>query len=162
MSKFMPEPSRFLATAGETLEAIRNPEWMKAPHPFRWHVKSQWLCGLIDEYAATGKYPYNADVQRLAEDRLGIGPLPESGSPLSTLVYNAQNYRRSDMLIAAGFTSLTQDMIEDAFKLGLKIETRSGVQLTVREIDGKRYAFKPRKRKLAVMPDGSPAKLITA
>ena len=169
MPNFMPEPSLTLDTIEDVRAALANPdEWYEMPFPRSWRVKSQWLIGLIDEYAATGKFPYNAEVQRLAEARLGIPRQDDNGSALSRLVYNAQRFRRSDQLRADGYAPLTQAMIEEVFARRAHIELMAEsvlgnpapTLLNVREIDGGRYAMLPRKRKWAVKPDGQPAKIV--
>jgi len=119
----------------------------------RYLVKSNWLIALIDEIVATGKYPYNGDVQRLAEKRLGLERQSDNGSPLSALVYNAQRYRRADMLVAAGYRPLTQEMVDEAFRMGWKVEVGS-VIANPRKIGGQIYLMKPHasKRALCIHP----------
>ena len=136
--------------------------------PFAWRIKSCWLIALIDQYAATGQYPYNSAVQRVAEKRLGIAQQSDSGSALSQLVYNAQRFQRSDQLQAAGYQPLTQTMIAEAFAKAAHIElfgesligNPGPVRLNVRNIDGTLYAMRPHKRKYAVQPVEQPAKIV--
>lgn len=139
-------------------QALSDPAWHTNIHS-KWRVKPEWLIGLIDEYEATGKYPYNADIQAIAETRLGLPVSNEANRQLATLVYNAQNYRRDDRLRAAGFEPLTEAMLRSAFEQKVQIETQCGNVYNVREIDGKLYAMKPRKRKWAMPVQGQPARL---
>lgn len=157
MIGFKKDPVLTLETIEDVRGALANPVWETRD---RFEVKSVWMIGIIDEIVASGKYPYNNDVQRLAEKRLGIPPQPESGSPLSLLVYNAQCYRDSDRKRAAGFVVVTEAMIQSAFDTGSKIECEGGTLLTVRQVNGKLYAFKPRKRVWAANPIGYLGKLV--
>ena len=163
MSEFMGDPALTL----ETMEDVR--QWLVNPISYndtrvKWLIKSPWIIGLIGEIEASGKYPYNAEVKWMVEERLGL-PCGRAtndtreGTPISTLVYNAQNYRRSDAMLAAGFVPGSDDMLVAAFESNRKIETAGGNVLTVKEIDGKLYALKPYKRKWAVQIIGVPCRL---
>lgn len=160
MSEFMPEPSLTLETQADLAAVLATmPE--AEIRSCRQRIKSVWLIGLIDEIAASGQYPYNATVNKLACERLGL-PTADSnheGTALSWLVYNAQNFRRSDQLIAAGFTPFTPAMLNEAYTIGAKIETVSNT-LTPKEIDGKLYAMLPKKRKRYIPTSGQPAKIV--
>jgi hypothetical protein len=158
MSDFKPEPVLHLVTMEDTRRALIEPSWY-ADRDSRWNVKSDWIISLIDEIEQAGSYPYNADVQRLAESRLGVDPSPDSGNPLSTLVYNAQCYRRSDQYRAQGFAPLTQAMI-DAAGAGANIETQGGTY-NVREVNGQLHLMKPRARVYRVSVIGQPARIVT-
>ena len=109
MPDFMPEPSRVLETLADLIGALANSEeWQSQPYPYGWHVKSLWLIALIDESTAARGFAYNSEVKRLAEERLGYPPKPDAAysnesDALSQLIYNAQRYRRSDALRAAGY-----------------------------------------------------------
>lgn len=188
MSYFEPEPNMTLNSKDDLLGALANENQIFAALPkvsygrepkhndyFSIKIKSLWLVALIDEIAKT-QYPYNTTVQREAEKRLGIERQGDNGSFLSYLVYFAQRYRSSDQHIADGFAPLTQAMIEQAFKLGGKIETKlemaftivvngvtqeeKNVQYPVREKNGKIYAFVPRSSKKVLSVQGQPAKII--
>lgn len=140
------------------------PDWNDS----QWHTKSDWLIALIDEIEATGQYPYNTTVQREAEKRLGLPRQNDNGSALSVLVYTAQVYRREARDEAEGWHALTQNMIEEAYRREAQIEIRREsvllahvvTRLTVREINGQRYAFEPRRRKYAIRPAGQDARIV--
>lgn len=166
MSYWKKEPVLILETKEQTAQALQDTSWYtnKEPWNAKWRVKSLWLISLIDEIEATGEYPYNITIIALASERLGL-PKPKDredcGTPLSALVYNAQGYRHHDQFIREGFSPFSPEMIEEAFRLNAKIQLRGGMFLTVREVNGKRYAFKPRKRKFATFPDyETPAKIV--
>jgi hypothetical protein len=160
-------PMLILETRDEVAAAIDanlGTVWKREPYPFAYRIKSHWLIEVIREIVAEGKYPYNSTVKKRAEEQLGLPPRSEAeysteGDTLSLLIYNAQCYRDSDDLIAAGFEYGSEDLLQIAHESGRRIETRSGTLLTVREVDGKLYAFKPRARKLAVDITGVPVRL---
>jgi hypothetical protein len=147
------------------IDEANLPEWKSHhKHPFEYCVHSDWIIGLIDEIAATGKYPYNADVHRLARQRLGLPALSEAenakeGTPLSLLIYNAQGFRRDRDLRAKGLEPLTQEMIDEAKKTNRQIELADATRCNVREVEGRNYAFRPRKRTHAIGLT-SPAKIV--
>lgn len=147
-----------------------------------WTVKSVWLIGLIDEIiASTGRdFAYNAEVKKLARERLGLPALDDKGNAtegdaLSRLIYNAQNYRHSDKLQADGFVPFTPELLErvreggqiqphvtELFKIvvnGQESKTEPTVY-NVRTVNGKLYAMKPRKRNAALCPNGQPVKVV--
>ena len=133
-------------------------------HPFEYCVHSDWLIDVIDEIVARGDYPYNAEVRRLALQKLEL-PVPsetelaKEGTPLSLLIYNAQGFRRDRDLRAAGLSPLTQEMLDEAAKNKQQIELVDGTRCNVRAVEGKNYAFRPRKRNLALGLT-TPAKLV--
>jgi hypothetical protein len=141
-------------------------------------VKSLWICDLIREIEADGKYPYNQTVYYLAENKLGL-PRTNYNAPgkretLSWLVYYAQGYRREDDLRKLGYQPLTQALIDEAYSLGKKIEIHLGepfIVITghepemtriynVRQVGGKFYAMIPGARTHALCISGQPAKLV--
>ncbi len=163
---FMPIVTLHLKDENDLRQALDNPEWMTWKHPGSWQVRSDSIIGIIDEIEAEGKYPYNTDVQRRVETRLGIPRQDDNGSPLSRLVYNAQGFRRSDRRIHAGFEPCTQDVIDRAGEGGqiqLEGETLLGgtgyATYNVRNIQGKLYAMLPKKRKYALAIQGQPVKI---
>lgn len=158
MSDFMPDPSIHLRTAEETIDAINDPSWLSLPYPGRWCVRSDFLVALIDEFKREGKYPYNSEVQRVAESRLGIPQMPDNQSTLSLLVYNAQKFRRSDRLRAQGLAPLTQEMIDRAGEGG-KVLIGETV-FNVRHVGGKLHLMKPRARNRGVFVNDQPAKIV--
>jgi hypothetical protein len=170
MAEFMPEPSLVLETADDLRAALADTAWMHREYPYSWRVKSVWLIGLIDEIVAADRerdFAYNLDVQRQAEARLGIPPMDENDSPLSRLVYNAQQYRRSDRLRAEGFEPFTDDLVARAWRSTRAIELQGEnmlggtvrARLAVRQIAGKLYAMPPKARKRYFRPSGQPARL---
>ncbi len=175
MSYFMSTPSKMLATMEDVRAAIQDPALKtRSAGLDAYSIKSDWLISLIDEIVAQSKdrFAYNAQVKRLAAERLGLPGCTEEyyhseGDALSLLVYNAQNYRRSDELRKQGFEPMTPALIERAFAGSQKIEVlndnvfgSSALQLTVKKVGEKLYAMPPRKRKQYIQPIGQPAKLI--
>lgn len=189
MSDFpMKKPTLVLHTKEDTLYALAHTsDWLTTPsgagNPDSWTVKSVWLIELIDRIIAeTGKdIAYNAEIKALAHKELyGVEltheqAAKEGGDALSRLIYNAQNYRRSDMLEAAGFVPCTQALIEQAGVGGqLQRPTSSlftiivnGVKVddtpdtyTVRDHKGTLHAFKPRKRNSCLSTNGQPVKIV--
>lgn len=151
--------SRPTETGGEK----RKPPY---PHPFEYCVHSDWLIGLIDEIVSGNNkgFAYNVDVLHLARERLGLPKLPDAeackeGSALSLLIYNAQGFRRDRDLRDAGLLPLTQEMIDEAARTKQQIELSDGTRCNVRAVEGKNYAFKPRKRNYAVGMQ-APAKIV--
>ena len=155
MSDFMQEPYLILHTQADVAAALRDTSWMKLPYPQSYRIKSVWLISLIDEIEASGKFPYNADVLEMAENRLGMPPRPkrsdysQEGSPLSQLIYNAQQYHHSDRLRTNGFVPLTADLVEK-LGAGARLLTKGGQTLVIKKIHDQLYAMEPRKRKYAV------------
>lgn len=164
---FMPTPSLHLKDENDLRAALDNPEYMDWPYPRKWHVRSDFIIGIIDEIAMEGKYPYNIDVQRRTEARLEIGQQNDNQSPLSVLVYNAQKFRHSDERIKAGYEPLSQELLDRAGE-GAQIEVQGEtiiggmctVLYNVRKIGEKLYAMQPRKRKYALSILGQPAKIV--
>lgn len=183
MSEFMPEPYLVLPDMESVRNAVKDDLRSTSNSVDRWRIKSLWLVQLIEEIIATRKpalprtdgalviriggdepIAYNAEVKKLAELRLGMAPQSDAyyareGDTLSLLVYNAQNYRRSDKLRADGFEPASQSLL-DSLPIGTKIETRGGKEYVVREVDGKRYAMQARKRKYAMSVDGCPVRVV--
>jgi len=168
-SGFTDPPSLFLhgiEGVQWTIDEANLPEW-KAPHhrhPFEYCVHSDWVIELIDEIVARGDYPYNAEVRRLAMQRLGMPPISEAelakeGTPLSLLVYNAQGFRRDRNLREAGLAPLTQEMVDEAASTKQQIELSDGTRCNVRNVQGRNHAFKPRKRNYAIGMT-TPAKIV--
>lgn len=104
----------------------------------------------------------NADVAMLAEKRLGYPPKKHEEyqhGDLATLVYNAQNYRHSDQLIADGFVPITQELLDET-GVGGEIVTAGDRTFRLREVSGKLYAMLPRKRNQALSINGQPVKVV--
>lgn len=166
MSSFMPPPSLTLTTQADLEAHLANSaRWMHAGNrEDKWNVKSLWLIAIIDEIVAAGQYPYNAEVRRIAEQRLGYpkvskAELAREGTPLSTMIYNAQQYQESDFLTAQGFRPLTQELIDEIGEGG-KLTGSGGKELRIRFVSGKLYAMEPGKRRYAISPQGNPVKVI--
>ena len=143
-------------------------------------VKSLWINDLIREIRASGKYPYNRDVYFLAEDRLGLAhtdpDTPAKRQTLSWLVYYAQTYCRIDDLKALGYQPLTQELVDQAYREGKKVEIHlgepyivvAGVEpkttaiCKVVKVDGACYAIPAHARgryRKYYPPQGQPARL---
>ena len=162
---FMPEPSRILNTMEDVREAMQHPREDLGTNLLQYNVKSQWLIGLIDELSVSG-FVYNAQVKKLAEERLGLPARDDTyysqeGDVLSLLIYNAQKYRNSDRLKAQGFVPFTTDVMQDAFQSKKKIQLGSKL-LTVKKFGDKLYAMEPRRRKYGILPQGQPVALVGA
>jgi hypothetical protein len=138
-------------------------------HPDRFAIRSNYLCDFLDELGESG-FVYNLQAQRAFEKAHDIPEMAESGSVLSLLIYNAQGYRRGDAKVAAGWHPGNGDLLEEAHRTGSKIEVCGENALgfpaqeafNVREIDGKLYAMRPRKRKYACNISGKPCRLVLA
>lgn len=168
---FSPPPQVVLADADALLAALDGP----IPDGMaKYQIRSDFIIGVIDDIAATG-YPYNNTVQREVERRLGINRQSDNDSYLSALVYNAQGFRRTRDLVAAGYQPFTRELLTEAHKAGMKIAYRPEIVirvfvdgklldedeiLTPREIDGVIYAMMPRSRTKYRSPEGQPVKLV--
>jgi len=161
MSYFMPEPKIILNNSDDLLNALNNSEWSK-DHDFKWNIKSIFIIECIQEIIDSGKFAYNSDVNRLVCEKLGLSTADcdLSGTPLSLLVYNAQNYRHSDILKSNGFSPLTQELVEKAYAQKRKIELQNMVVYNVRKIGDNIYVMKPRARNYAVSIQGQPARMV--
>lgn len=164
MAEFKENPVLIL----EDLEAVREfatgPDRRKGAGMDAYRIKSLWLISLIDEHVASGHYPYNSCIKKLAEQRMGFPPKPEAeysreGDNLSLLIYNAQCYRRSDQLHADGFIPLTTELIERLGE-GSKLELQGGTVLTIKSKHGRLYAMKPHARNYCVLPHGDPVRIV--
>jgi hypothetical protein len=193
---FMKEPVLTLETMEDVRNAIADPNrevicGFKGLDIYR--IKSLWLISLIDELSAAKKAKpkepeipgvtiitlggddliYNADIKRLAEKRLGFPEKPDAAysqeqNSLSTLIYNAQNYRRSDRLIAEGYEPFTAELRQKAFETGKQIEMFGEnmlggsvtARLKVKQVDGALYAMLPKKRNRHYAPQGQPVRLV--
>jgi hypothetical protein len=164
------------------LDHLTNPT---LPSNAKYDIASDWIVELIGEIAVN-QYPYNADVKREAEKRLG---LPESeygkeGDALSALVYVSQNHRRylSDIakreeLGKAGYQPFTDKLLQEAFESGKKIELwcspslivvvngkplpdQNTKKLRTKKIGDTIYAMMPRSRSKHLPPRGQMVKLV--
>jgi hypothetical protein len=163
MSEFLPDPAKVLPDKESLLHAIQHPEeWFHTEE--KWQTRSDFLITLIDRIEASGHYPYNADVRVLAHEELGLEPISykdahNEGNPLSWLIYKAQGYRRSDKLRADGYEPLTAELLERAAKMKAKVQI--GTYLcTPKKVGDRWFAFKPRARTNAFLPNGAPVKIV--
>ena len=172
MSEFKPDPVLVLETREDVARFLASADDPLPKGMDRYRVESRWLESVIDAIEATGQYPYNSTVRKAAEQELGYPLKPDAeysreNCPISTLVYNAQCYRRSNKLRAAGYVPLTQALIDEVGEGG-KLKSANGEVLTIRRVpnavslhtDSKLFAFRPRKRVNAVWPQGSPVQVI--
>lgn len=147
---FFPLPTKVLFTKEEVQEALQQS--LQLNIEMDWETYSCWIASIPGEY--------KTQVMREVECQLGISQQPDDGSFLSKLVYNTMRMRPYVTLAAEGYIPLTEEVIADTFAKGQKLKTESGVILSVRNIDGKLFAMKPRKRKYAVIPFGQPVKIM--
>lgn len=147
-----------LATQAEVRDAVdrnlrESPEWK----PIMWRVRSEWLVALIGEIEASGQFPYNDAVKRLAEARLGYPPrfkddYHDEGDTLSLLIYNASRFRRSDAArareareAADGWVRPTPEWLRE--RVGMRVEVLRVEGLARVELcDGKPVIRPPRTR----------------
>lgn len=165
MSRILPPPEILFQTKEETLAAIQNPTWMGWISRFK--TKSVWLCQELNEYERTIGFPYNAEFQKWIEKKEGIGPFNENASPLSTLIYNAQQYRKSDRLVSEGWQSPTREIIEEAMRSNRMVEVlvdgflSSSAKLCkiIRGANNTHYAIPKGKRTRGYMLNDQPVRL---
>ena len=166
MSNFRREPDLILPDAASLIAFLAAPE--PAKRSDRWHIKAIYLCELARTIIAEGEYPYNALIKERAVKELGLDaakytPYNQEGDDLSQLIYNAQRYRHSDDLIAAGFAPLDEAMIRKAYNTGKKVLVGNTV-CTPKQIGDAWWAMLPRSRTRGHRgyPDGSdtPAKIV--
>lgn len=183
MSYFKNAPLLNLSTESELRDFLIAGETPKGLD--KYEIRSQYIVDAIYDVMREQNrdMAYNTEVTALVRERLNIGHLPkeisaDEGSLLSLLVYNAQNFRRSEEYVREGYEPFTNELVARAFeeKKKIDIQPESFIKiivngapyespksyLTVREIAGKLYSFRPRKRNKYVIPDGRPAKLVTA
>ena len=148
-----PAPKTILPDLPSLLAYLQNP----GPDRDKFAVKSLTLCALIETiFSETGeRFAYNSTINARAQKEFGL-PYEDphgSGTPLSTLVYNAQGYVRADHATQLGFEPFTQDLIDRAGREKAKIGFFDGTVANVRQVHGKFRATKPRARKYAYRPD---------
>jgi hypothetical protein len=123
----------------------------------RFGVKSIWMCELIEKmFAETGKrFAYNADIKIRAEIELGLSrtdPHTE-GTPLSTIIYNAQEFVRDDYRIKCGYEYFTQAIVDEAGEKGKNIQFQDGKIAKVKKFNDRWYALPKGARKRAYSPN---------
>ena len=125
----------------------------------KFKIESDFIIECINEVKNNNQYPYNATIYDLVNEKLNLGYedgySDNANSKLKTLVYNAQNYKRSNELKQAGFLFLTQEMIDQAYTENKKIETNKGLVCKVEKIDGKNYAKIPKKHMKVLIACGN-------
>lgn len=163
--RFMPDP-KLVLNKEETLDAIKN-GLPKGVDEFS--IKSIWLCDVIRGYEKNVGYPYNREVQRYIEKMEGIDEYSDSASPIATLIYNAQRYRRHDDLMAEGWQPGTPELIEKAARDKLEIELlgenalggRATGRYVPKLVHGKYYAMVPGSRNRHADVTGRPVRLVS-
>jgi len=157
-----PRPTQILDLT-ETLALIANPgDFMETRD--KWNVKSQALCDFMDELEKDG-FVYNLQALRAFEKLHGLPAGSENGSVLSILVYNAQSFRRADQIVAEGWRPGAELLAaaSPGDKIRVKGESILGGKvveaLTVRLINGVKYAMRPHKRKYAMNIAAMPCKM---
>jgi hypothetical protein len=185
MSYFKPAPQLNLETTQELIDLLRAGTYPDGVDTFS--IRSTYIVEAIKDVMKRENrdMAYNTEVVALVRERLAefISDLPkeviaDEGSMLSRLVYNAQCYRRSEEYVAGGYEPFTDELVQMAFEQGKKIDVLSDTgitiivngepyvapksYLTVRKIADKLYSFRPRMRNKYVIPDGRPAKLVSA
>lgn len=149
----------------QTLALLDNPgDFLKSDT--RWAVKSEYLCEFMNELERTSGFVYNTSAMRAFEKAHDLPQYDDNGSVLSLLVYNAQGYRRGDLLVDEGWIP-GEELLETAYREGKKLIARGesiiGGQVeehfNVRMIEGKLYAMRPRKRKYAINVSKLPCKI---
>jgi hypothetical protein len=181
---FMPrEPSLVLDTIEDARKVVETEGWRNSLGDEKWFVKSNWIISLIDEVEASGEYPYNATVKKLAELRLGY-PLKTDkeyateGDNLSLLVYNAHKYRDHDILVKGGYIPFTKEVLEQvgeggqvAFLQGKPLfniaingkeqkPDTGDLVVKIKNVGGVLYAMMPKSRTKCYRPNGQPCKIV--
>lgn len=152
-SQIMPPAKIVLETAEDLVYALANPEIWQGKTKFQ--TRSNWLVALVAEITDASGFAYNDDIEREARRRLGLPMLPDREigyNDLSTLVYNAQGYRRSDIFEAEGCKTFTPELLEQAHREGKRVLI-NGKPCKPKQVSGRWYAFKPRARTRAYAPD---------
>jgi len=168
MGYFQPPALLRLWTKEELEAALADTSWHQ-DRDTRYRVRSQFIIDTINEIIAEQQglrhFAYNAEVFARVREKLGLPRLSDrenaqEGTPLSALVYSAQCYRRSEELVAKGFSAGSEQMLQNAFDTDSKILTQSGDLLKVRKVRDKLYAFRPYKRTRYVDICGYPARIV--
>ena len=169
----MDEPLATLATMEDVRAVLELPRKRLLGVENEFRIRSEWLIALIDEIAASGEYPYNATVKRMAADRLGIPRQSDDwyareGDVLSLLIYNAQCFRSSDKYRRDGFRPFDSSVLDEAGDGGSLEILSDGlmgsnvVPVKVRSVNGKLYAMRAKMRKSYIAPFGQPVRIVKA
>ena len=185
MSYFKSAPQLNLDTTQELIDLLRSGKYPEGVDTFA--IRSTYIVEAIGDVMKRENrgHAYNTEVVALVRERLAefVSDLPkeviaDEGSMLSRLVYNAQCYRHSEEYVREGYEPFTDELVQRAFEQGKKIDVLADIgiaiivngepyvapksYLTVRQIADKLYSFRPRMRRKYVIPDGRPAKLVSA
>jgi hypothetical protein len=173
--KFDTVPSTHLKTEEDLRAAMLKADAVAAPHTGNFSrgrtpnwletVRCEYTISVIREMEAADSHVSNPEVEVEMRKRLGYSAYrhndrQDDADWLSWVIYCCRDYSRNDQLQAAGYVEGTQAHLEEAFAKGLGIETTGGTVLTVRQVNGKLYAFKPRKRNEGVQIVGSPIRML--
>lgn len=149
------QPLLILSDQAALLQALEDSaKWDTTT--LRYQTKSVWLCELIERmFAEKGKrFCYNSEIAARVAKELslqGINP-DASNTPLSILVYNAQQYVRYDHSIALGYQLFTQALVERVHAEGKRLQIGGEICRT-KVMDGKVYAYPPRTRNKYIPAD---------
>jgi hypothetical protein len=148
MTNFRRAPDLILPDAATLVQFLAQ----AAPPPDvdPWHIKAIYLVDLSRAIIAEGEYPYNAVIKKRAVKELGLDPAEytpyhQERDNLSQLIYNAQQYRHADDLVADGYSPLTDAMIQKAYNTGKKVLV-GGRLCTPKRLNGEWWAMLPRSR----------------
>jgi hypothetical protein len=159
MSDFEKPPFANLPDESALRTALTETSWMDN-NPFTNRVRSQFIIDTMNEIVAGGQYPYNTVVMRNVERKLGIEKQHDNSSPLSMLVYLAQQFRHSEDFVNAGFVPLTQELVNEAYTAKEKILCANGSLYTPRIHNGEILLFLPRVRNRCLMIQGQAVKRV--
>jgi len=166
--KFETVPSIHLRTREDLLAFLSDP-FQEMAWPEKYNVRSDYVIEVLNRLALEAggiwKTVYNARAKQvLSQDLFGIELSNEAAhrenDKLSTLIYNAQGFRRADVLKSLGFVVGTEEMLREALVKKMLVEGAGGTICVPREIRGSIYAMVPRSR-TKHYPLGQPMRLIT-
>jgi hypothetical protein len=126
--------------------------------PDYWLVYSPEIVAIINDYVASGKYPYNSDIEDLVQEKL----FPDIQHNLSNrtfahIVYNSQSYRHTliekeqkeifeKKMIELGFCKLTKELIPEIVgtdrRFELVLNTTNFLGQEGKKVSEKRYRLK--------------------
>ena len=128
----------------EVEEKYINPSTETRKSPDFWLVYSEEIVKIIDDYVASGQYPYNRDIENLVNKKLFPNMVQnELNRDFSHIVYNSQsfvNYRNDaentlkfeKQMTELGFFKITEDFL----KQNAGTESRFNVVLTGSNVFG--------------------------
>jgi len=168
--KFNVQPSLVIDTRADLVDFLENHTREQLAYPDCYNIRSNYVVEALHRIALENggawKTVYNAQAKKaLSLDLLGIELDNEAshreGDVLSLMIYNAQDFRRADMLRDLGFILGTEEMLSQALANKMFIETAGGAIGTPKEIKGSIYAMAPRSRTKHYPVVGQPVRLIT-